>query len=173
MPVIEGHGVRLRDAGEGDRERFTAVLDAPGVRKWWGDPAEAVDESCAPPEGAWCVAVEHGGLVTGLVQVWEETTPDYRHAALDIAVHEDFHGRGIGGAALYLVARHLFETVGHHRLTIDPAVANEGAVRLYRRLGFRPVGVMREYERRADGFTRDGLLMDMLAGELVAPPPAR
>jgi aminoglycoside 6'-N-acetyltransferase len=33
-------------------------------------------------------------------------------------------------------------------------------------VGFRPVGVMRRYERGPDGVWHDGLLMDMLAGEL-------
>jgi RimJ/RimL family protein N-acetyltransferase len=32
--------------------------------------------------------------------------------------------------------------------------------------GFRPVGIMHRYERGADGAWPDGLLMDMLAGEL-------
>jgi aminoglycoside 6'-N-acetyltransferase len=33
-------------------------------------------------------------------------------------------------------------------------------------VGFKPVGVMRRYERGQDGTFHDGLLMDMLAGEL-------
>jgi aminoglycoside 6'-N-acetyltransferase len=34
-------------------------------------------------------------------------------------------------------------------------------------VGFRPIGVMREYERGRDGTFHDGLLMDMLRGELT------
>ncbi|MFR9721823.1 GNAT family N-acetyltransferase [Streptomyces sp. MS19] len=173
MRVIEGHGVRLRAAGEGDRERFTGILAAPGVARWWGDAREEAAGVCAPEEGTRSYAIERGGAVVGLVQAWEETTPHYRHAGLDVAVDAACQRRGFGGAALYVLARHLFEVEGHHRLTIDPAVGNEGAVRLYQRLGFRPVGVMRQYERRADGTVRDGLLMDMLAGELVVPPLPR
>ena len=59
--------------------------------------------------------------------------------------------------------RHLFETLGHHRLTIDPAVANERAIRCYEAVGFRRVGMMRRYERGEDGAWHDGLLMDLLA----------
>jgi aminoglycoside 6'-N-acetyltransferase len=33
-------------------------------------------------------------------------------------------------------------------------------------VGFREVGVMREYERGSDGTWHDGLLMEMLADEL-------
>jgi aminoglycoside 6'-N-acetyltransferase len=34
-------------------------------------------------------------------------------------------------------------------------------------VGFRTVGVMRQYERSADGNWHDGLLMELLAGELT------
>jgi aminoglycoside 6'-N-acetyltransferase len=56
---------------------------------------------------------------------------------------------------------------GHHRLTIDPAVDNAAAVRCYTKAGFRPVGVLRQYERDgATGEWHDGLLMDALASEI-------
>ena len=50
---------------------------------------------------------------------------------------------------------------------IDPAADNKAAIRLYQALGFQPVGTMRRYERGPDGSWHDGLLMDLLAGELV------
>jgi aminoglycoside 6'-N-acetyltransferase len=64
------------------------------------------------------------------------------------------------------LARWLFDVRGHHRITIDPAVANERAIRAYERVGFRRVGVMRRYERGADGTWHDGLLLDLLPEEL-------
>src|SRR6185295_11085520 len=41
------------------------------------------------------------------------------------------------------------------------------AITGYRKVGFRPVGVMRQYERGPEGEWHDGLLMDLLAGELT------
>ena len=41
------------------------------------------------------------------------------------------------------------------------------AIRCYAKVGFRPVGVLRRYERGLDGTWHDGLLMDLLADELV------
>ena len=38
---------------------------------------------------------------------------------------------------------------------------------LVREVGFRPVGVMRRYERGPDGQFHDGLLMDLLREELL------
>ena len=60
------------------------------------------------------------------------------------------------------------EDRGHHRITIDPAVDNAQAIRAYdEKAGFRPVGVMRAYERNmTTGEWHDGLLM-----ELVGAPP--
>ena len=67
---------------------------------------------------------------------------------------------GLGPEAIRLAARCLFEVRGHHRLTIDPAAENLRAIHAYERVGFRPVGVMRQYERGRDGTWHDGLLMD-------------
>jgi aminoglycoside 6'-N-acetyltransferase len=110
--------------------------------------------------------VEADGVVAGAIQFAEEDDPDYRHAALDVYLAERFQGRGLGAEAVALLAAHLIDERGHHRLTIDPAVANVAAIRAYERVGFRRVGVMRRYERGPDGEWHDGLLMDLLADEL-------
>ena len=78
----------------------------------------------------------------------------------------DHQGRGVGPEAIRLAARWLIDERGHHRITIDPAAANARAIRAYEKVGFRRVGVLREYERGPDGTWRDGLLMDLLAAEL-------
>ena len=44
-----------------------------------------------------------------------------------------------------MLAKFLFEQRGHHRITIDPATANEQAIRSYAKLGFWPVGVMSQH----------------------------
>ena len=97
----------------------------------------------------------------------------YRSVGLDIALASAHHGRGYGREALGVVIRHHIAR-GHHRFTIDPAAGNERAIRTYAALGFKPVGVVREYERGPDGSWHDGLLMDLLAREFrdpAAEPP--
>jgi aminoglycoside 6'-N-acetyltransferase len=111
-------------------------------------------------------AIELDGDVIGSIQYAEETDPGYRHAGIDLFLDRAHQGRGLGPDAIRTLARHLIEARGHHRLTIDPAAANDRAIRAYERVGFRPVGVMRRYERGPDGTWHDGLLMDLLAGEL-------
>ena len=89
----------------------------------------------------------------------------YRHAGMDIYLTTSRYGEGLGTEALRVLARYLFEERGHHRLTIDPAADNAGAIRAYEKVGFRRVGIMRKYERGPDGIWRDGLLMDLLEEE--------
>jgi aminoglycoside 6'-N-acetyltransferase len=90
----------------------------------------------------------------------------YRHAGIDLFLSEDVHGRGLGTDALGTLALYLVRDRGHHRLVIDPAADNAAAIRAYEKAGFRPVGVMRQYERLPGGDWHDGLLMDLLADEL-------
>jgi aminoglycoside 6'-N-acetyltransferase len=104
--------------------------------------------------------------VVGLVQADEETDPQYRHASIDIVLASGAQDRGLGSDAVRTVARWLLDVRGHHRLTIDPAAHNERAIRAYERVGFKRVGVLRDYEGARDGTWHDGLLMDLLAAEL-------
>jgi aminoglycoside 6'-N-acetyltransferase len=113
------------------------------------------------------LAIEVDGEVVGAVQFFEEEDPMYRHANIDLYLTTSRHGQGLGSEAVRVLARYLIEERGHHRLTIDPAAANQAAIRAYEKVGFRPVGVMRSYERGLDGTFHDGLLMELLAGELL------
>jgi aminoglycoside 6'-N-acetyltransferase len=167
-PVLHGELVTLRPAEPRDAERLTEVLTHPEVAQWWhGFDLERVRRELTGSDDETVVfAVEADGQVVGLVQYAEEDDPDYRHASIDVTLHPAWHGRGLGADAVRRLARHLFEDRGHHRVTIDPAAHNQRAISSYRRVGFRPVGIMRRYERGADGTWHDGLLMDLLPEEL-------
>jgi aminoglycoside 6'-N-acetyltransferase len=159
--VIAGERVTLRPLAPDDVDALNAILAEPEVRRWWGtDPT--VDE-----QDAFTIVVERE--IAGWLGWYEETDPDYRHGGLDIFLAPRFHGRGLGREALWLGARWLIEAKGHHRIIIDPAVANERAIAVYASIGFKPVGVLRRYERGPEGDWHDGLLMDLLAEELVSP----
>ena len=168
-PTLEGPGLRLRPATPADLPALAELLAEPEVARWWvHEPLDAaVAELLEVDDDTVILALEVDGAVAGLIQFSEELTPDYRHAGIDLFVGTAWQGRGLGPAAIRLVARHLFEVRGHHRLTIDPALANERAIRAYEKVGFRRVGVMRRYERGSDGTWHDGLLMDLLREELT------
>lgn len=162
--VLRGERVVLRRATAADAPALLALLRHPEVSDWW-PPDEDLARSIAGEWGEVVFAIEVDGEVAGIVQYGEENDPEYRHASVDIALGAAWHGRGLGAEALRVLARHLFEDRGHHRLTIDPAAENERAIRCYSSVGFKPVGVVREAERRGERW-RDALLMDLLAREL-------
>jgi aminoglycoside 6'-N-acetyltransferase len=166
---LHGQAVRLRPVTTHDAARLTEILADPEVAQWWGafDLDRVQRELIDPADATVAFAVEADGQVIGLVQYWEENEPDYRHAAIDLFLDPAWHGRGLGADAVRTLARFLFEHRGHHRITTDPAAHNQRAIRSYQRVGFRPVGIMRRYERAPDGSWHDGLLLDLLPEDLT------
>jgi aminoglycoside 6'-N-acetyltransferase len=167
-PILRGERVILRPATDDDVEPLRAILEEPSVARWWGlVPPEGVAEAWIEHDADDAVfAIELDGVIVGSIQYAEENDPDYRHAGVDIFLSTEVQGQGIGTDAIRTVARYLIDVRGHHRLTIDPSAANERAIHVYSNLGFRPIGIQRQYERGPDGTFHDGLLMDLLADEL-------
>jgi aminoglycoside 6'-N-acetyltransferase len=152
----------LRPLAPGDAVELLRIHTLPEVARWWDEPDEGFPWTDEPE--ATRLAIEVDGQVAGMIQFGQELTPKYRHASIDLFLDPAFHGRGLGTEAIRRVARHLFDELGHHRITIDPAAANAAAIRTYEKVGFRRVGIMRRYERDADGEGwHDGLLMELLA----------
>jgi len=156
-------GMVLRALAEGDEAELRRIHETPEVMGWWDVPDE--DFPWDEPESTR-LTIELDGAVAGLIQFWEELEPKYRHAGIDVFLDPALHGRGLGTEAVRRVVRHLIDDRGHHRITIDPAASHAAAIRTYEKVGFRPVGVMRRYERDVGGGGwHDGLLMELLAGE--------
>jgi aminoglycoside 6'-N-acetyltransferase len=167
---LRGELVVLRPLTAEDIPQVAAIQAEPGVARWWGHPdGEKYADKAAGTEGVTAFVIEVDETVTGLIQYHEEDDLRYRSAGIDLFVGESHQGRGIGTDAIRTLARHLVDERGHHRLTIDPSAENAAAIRAYEKVGFRPVGVMRRYERdfEGDGW-HDGLLLDLLADELDA-----
>jgi aminoglycoside 6'-N-acetyltransferase len=162
---LTGPRVVLRSTTQDDAVRLLPIRNEPEVRRWWSDLGPGEMEEFVADERS--LAIEVDGDVIGAVQYGEEEDPMYRHANIDVYLTASWHGEGFGSEAVRVLARHLIEERGHHRITIDPAVANTAAIRAYEKVGFRPVGVMRSYEQAPDGTWHDGMLMDLLAGELI------
>ncbi|GAA5612065.1 aminoglycoside 6'-N-acetyltransferase [Streptomyces platensis] len=155
---LRGAAVVLRPTTEADVPTLDRIVREPEVAAWWSVPDDYRD----------MLAVLVDDEVIGAIQFSEETDPEFRHAGIDIFLTTNRHGQGLGTDAVRTLAHWLIHKRGHHRLTIDPAAANTAAIRSYRKVGFKPVGIMRAYGRdyRTGGWA-DGLLMDLLADELT------
>jgi aminoglycoside 6'-N-acetyltransferase len=144
--------LELRPFRAEDADALAALLAEPEVKRWW--PGGDYDRA-----SGWVLEV--GSELAGWVQYVEESSEWYPSVSLDIALTTRLHGGGYGRRVLRLVIED-FIAKGHHRFTIDPAVANERAIRSYTAVGFKPVGTLRCYERNLDGGWNDGLLMDLI-----------
>jgi aminoglycoside 6'-N-acetyltransferase len=166
LPVLQAERVTLRPIAEADLEPLADIIREPGVAEWWGESEEPdrLRENLRMDGAAWAIEVD--GELAGWLGFTEETEPEYPSVGLDISLSGRFQGRGLGADALRAAIRWFADERGHHRFTIDPAATNERAIKAYEGVGYKPVGVLRRYERAPDGSFRDGLLMDLLIEEL-------
>jgi aminoglycoside 6'-N-acetyltransferase len=164
--ILQGNRVVLRTGTESDVPRLSTISREPEVMQWWsGLSDEEIREQFVDSPLGFVVEVD--GEIVGAIQYSEEEDPMYRHAGIDIFLSAASHGRGYGTDAVRVLARYLLFERGHHRITIDPAATNAAAIRTYEKVGFRKVGVMRDYERGPEDTWHDGLLMDLLRNEFV------
>ncbi|HTD57962.1 MAG TPA: GNAT family protein [Solirubrobacteraceae bacterium] len=155
----------LRPLAGDDESELRRIHSTPEVALWWGLPEEGFPWSDEPESTRLTIEVD--GAVAGMIQFGEEPTPKYRHATIDLFLDPALHGRGLGTEAVRRLVAYLIDERGHHRVTIDPGVENVAAIRSYEKAGFKPVGVMRHYERPSGSEQwRDGLLMELIVDDL-------
>lgn len=174
--MLRGSRVLLRPVTEQDLPRLLEILREPEVARHWREPDDDFDRhellSGDDADGAERIttfAITVNDETIGWIAGWEKLHRDYRHAGIDLFVSGAHQGRGYGPEAIRLVCRFLFEERGHHRITIDPAADNVRAIAAYEKVGFQRVGIMRRYERGADGSYHDGMLLDLLPEDLIEP----
>ena len=169
MTTIVGARVVLRSVRPDDLVALAEILATPEVARWWPayDLARVEREFLVPDDNERIYAIESAGKLIGAILATEEADPEFRHAAIDLFLDPDVHGQGLGPDAIRALATHLIDVDGHHRLTIDPAADNGAAIRAYEKVGFRRVGRLRHYQQMPGGLWIDGMLMEMLAEDLV------
>ena len=165
--ALAGERVVLRPLRSEDEPALAAMFAIPAIADAWPGDNLGRLESRLEDDDVVGMVVELEGRVIGFIQFYEEDDANYRHAGIDVALHPDWCGHGLGTDAVRTLARHLFAALGHHRLVIDPRATNRRAIASYRKVGFRDVGIMRRYEKGNDGTWHDGLLMDLLRDELT------
>jgi aminoglycoside 6'-N-acetyltransferase len=167
LPTLSTKRITIRPPAAGEREWFASAIaaDPESGPRWSTDPETMLRWLC--DEMTHLLVIEAGGRSVGILDFNEQLDPGYFSAGIDISLLADTIGRGVGTEALRLLSAWLIDERGHHRLTIDPAADNARAIRAYEKVGFRPIGIARDYERGSDGVWHDNLLMDLLADELV------
>jgi putative acetyltransferase len=81
-----------------------------------------------------------------------------------MAVHDDYHGRGVGTALMVACLDLADNWLNLHRVDLDVYVDNEPALRLYKKFGFVIEGRLVDYAFR-DGAYVDVYMMARLRKE--------
>lgn len=162
-PVMPGERLTLRPPSAHDIEPLVDILLEPEVSRWWvGYTPYRVRTEII--ESGDALVIEIGNVAAGAIFLYPNDDPEYRHTVIHLFLGSSWYRQRYGAEALATVIRSL-ATLGHHRFTLDPNVNNEPAIRSYERLGFRRVGVLREYQLRPEGHWEDGLLMDLVLSD--------
>jgi RimJ/RimL family protein N-acetyltransferase len=179
-PELRAGGVLLRAFRPSDADdRLAAGVDPEAVRMYGGDYRNAAPMT---PESAarwleqrraeattWAIEVE--GSCVGHVRLREDPLGT-RAALLSIGIFRPAaRGRGVGTAAMRLVLRHAFETLGLHRVGLRVLAYNTRAIAAYRKCGFVEEGRLRSV-LFLDDVWHDDLLMGILDEEYRALAPA-
>ena len=170
QPTLRGPLVTLRDPQERDVDPLAAILVEPEVAVWWVGytPERIREEFIAHPDTARIIEVE--GHTAGAMFVLRGEDPEYPTTVMHIFLGTAFRGRRIGEEAVALAIRHEFSE-GITRVTLDPNINNEGAIRSYERLGFQRIGVLRDYQVRPEGHLEAALFMDLTRSDFPDGPP--
>ena len=169
LAPIVGPLVTLRAATDADRDPLVGILSEPEVAVWWvGYTPDRVQREFVEDESSRIIEVE--GRCAGAMFVLRGEDPEYPTTVMHLFLATGFRGRRIGEEALALAIRAEFAE-GITRVTLDPNIHNEGAIRSYERLGFKRIGVLRDYQVRPGGHLEDALFMDLTRSDFPDGPP--
>jgi aminoglycoside 6'-N-acetyltransferase len=149
---VHGALTSLRPATLADVDRLVAWhADLEVARYWDGEtftPGEMRERLERAEVEAW--VVEEDGDPVGYLQV--------HSTGLDMFLVPGARGRGLGPDAARAMSRHLLDDRGWARVTVDPYVWNEGAIRAWSRAGF----VARSRHPPDDEHTAEWVLMELV-----------
>jgi RimJ/RimL family protein N-acetyltransferase len=148
MSELDDKAITLRPATPEDRFRIRRWLAEPEIQAWWGNAASAEAEInlAMASDTALCRIVEADGAPVGYahaveIGVWGAPRPEEVPAGtwdIDLFIASAEHrGRGLGAAALALLAEEAFATTLAVACCGFVSVRNEAAVRAYEQAGFR------------------------------------
>lgn len=132
----------------GEAVSFLSPLTADAASAFWRVAVERL-----PSRGAVLLARDAQGLAgtVSLVPAWAPNQP-HRAEIVKLLVHPRCRGRGLG-ARLMSEAEAAARREGFDLLTLD-AKRGTAAERLYRRLGWTPVGTIPDFALDPDGLTK-------------------
>ncbi len=136
---LHGRLTVVRSATEADADLLVAWHADPEVARFWDGEtftrAEMLERLRRDDVDSF--VVEAAGEPVGYLQSWQESGEDA--GGIDMFLIPGARGRGLGPDSARALAGHLRDERGWARVTVDPYLWNEAAIRAWRRAGFRDV----------------------------------
>jgi putative acetyltransferase len=141
--------VVVRRIAESDRAGIAAIYDSDAVVRqtaqvphrgeaFWQEFYRSRDANCTE------LVAELDGKVVGHLGLLTTTVPRRRHVAnFGIAVHDEFHRKGVGSALVAEMIRLCDNYLNIVRLELTVHPDNERAIALYEKFGFEREGIAR------------------------------
>src|SRR5262249_34374062 len=132
---------------------FLAPLSLDFAEEWWRNTMRTANSK------AIFFAARNAEGIVGTVQLHPAWAPNQPHRAevAKLLVHRRYRGLGIG-TELMQSLENAARDAGFRLLTLD-AKEGAGADRLYRRLGWNPVGVIPRFAFDPDGITQHSAII--------------
>lgn len=153
--------IMVRALEASDMDAFAEIMSLPGVRRGTLSVGYRSPEQLAAwyerrLKGGVNVCAIIGARVVGHAGLEVHRSSRAHCAHLGLAVHDAYHGRGVGAALLQGLLDCADASLGLRRIDLTVFSDNTPAIALYRKFGFVEEGYSR-------GFAlRDGLLADVL-----------
>lgn len=116
---------------------------------------------CLTPSSSTATAIPIGTI--GLFSD-DDSPQHHRNAHLGLSLHPEYQGKGYGSEAIRWATNWGFRHANLHRIEIEAFGYNPGALRLYRRLGFKEEVRLRDALWH-NGRYHDSTVLSMLASE--------
>lgn len=163
------HGaVTLRAAVESDATDLFSVLDHDECwRHVAGRPAtplslaSVIEGSTAAGRHMW--VVERNGAIVGTTSFLDVSVNDARLEIGSTMYAPSEWGTDLNSTCKYLLMSYAFGELGMGRVQLKTDIRNVRSRNAIERLGARFEGVLRRYQRRADGTVRDTVMYSVIA----------
>lgn len=105
------------------------------------------------------IIVEVDGVIAGHAAMY--TTDESAHIT-NVAVSPDFQRRSLASGLVLALCRLALARRGVQRLVLEVRPDNRAAQSLYRRFGFSPVGIVRNFYGSRRGTSTDAMVMEVI-----------
>lgn len=143
----DGREINLRPLQAKDREQLDQLYQSMSQNQYgWTDQQkkEKIDQKFMFPDYFINLVTEHNNSVIGFGDIMKD--PQKKYGELNIHIHKDFQGVGLGTAMMIILLKEATEQQLHH-INLQVAAGNRRAIHLFRKFGFQEKQKTRETSR--------------------------